>query len=46
VAEGTFDGSRGTVLAMDVEHRKISAEIAIFDRTTPVELEQWQVRKN
>jgi transcriptional antiterminator NusG len=43
VKDGTFEGFEGEVAAIDPQSGKISVMINIFGRSTPVELEYWQV---
>jgi transcription termination/antitermination protein NusG len=43
VKDGTFEGFEGEVGAIDPQSGKISVMINIFGRSTPVELEYWQV---
>lgn len=43
VKDGTFEGFEGEVGAIDPQSGKIQVMISIFGRSTPVELEYWQV---
>jgi transcription termination/antitermination protein NusG len=43
VKDGTFEGFEGEVSAIDTQSGKITVMINIFGRSTPVELEYWQV---
>jgi transcriptional antiterminator NusG len=43
VKDGTFEGFEGEVSAIDLQSGKITVMINIFGRSTPVELEYWQV---
>ena len=45
IKEGTFENFEGSVDAIDEDSGKISVLIEIFGRSTPVELEYWQVEK-
>ena len=45
IKEGTFDTFEGTVDSIDEASGKIIVLIEIFGRSTPVELEYWQVEK-
>ncbi len=45
IKEGTFDSFEGTVESIDDTSGKICVLIEIFGRSTPVELEYWQVEK-
>jgi transcriptional antiterminator NusG len=43
VKDGTFEGFEGEVSTIDPQSGKITVMINIFGRSTPVELEYWQV---
>ncbi|MEM9353233.1 MAG: transcription termination/antitermination protein NusG [Planctomycetota bacterium] len=43
VKEGTFEGFEGEVHAIDEHSGKVTVMINIFGRSTPVELEHWQI---
>jgi transcription termination/antitermination protein NusG len=43
VKDGTFEGFEGEVGAIDPQSGKITVMINIFGRSTPVELEYWQI---
>lgn len=43
IKEGTFESFEGTIDEIDESSGKVSVLIEIFNRTTPVELEHWQV---
>lgn len=43
VKDGTFEGFEGEVGSIDLQSGKITVMISIFGRSTPVELEYWQV---
>ncbi len=45
IKEGTFENFEGSVDTIDEASGKISVLIEIFGRSTPVELEYWQVEK-
>ena len=45
IKEGAFESFEGTIEAIDEASGKITVHIEIFGRTTPVELEYWQVEK-
>ena len=45
IKEGTFESFEGTIDAVDDASGKITVLIEIFGRSTPVELEYWQVEK-
>lgn len=43
IREGTFENFEGTIEGIDEHNGKISVLIEIFGRSTPVELDHWQV---
>lgn len=43
IREGTFEDFEGTISGIDESNGKISVLIEIFGRSTPVELDHWQV---
>jgi transcriptional antiterminator NusG len=43
IREGTFESFEGTVGGVDEHSGKVSVLIEIFGRSTPVELDHWQV---
>ncbi|MEQ9407911.1 MAG: transcription termination/antitermination protein NusG [Fuerstiella sp.] len=43
IREGTFEAFEGTIEAIDEHNGKVSVLIEIFGRSTPVELDHWQV---
>ena len=43
IREGTFEDFEGTISGVDESNGKISVLIEIFGRSTPVELDHWQV---
>ena len=45
IKEGTFESFEGEISEIDDSSGKISVLIEIFGRTTPVELEYWQVER-
>lgn len=45
VTDGNFENFEGDVDAIDHQSGKVSVMISIFGRSTPVELEYWQVEK-
>ena len=45
IKEGTFEGFEGSIEAIDEASGKVDVLIEIFGRSTPVELDHWQVEK-
>jgi transcription termination/antitermination protein NusG len=45
VIDGNFENFEGDVDTIDQQSGKVSVMISIFGRSTPVELEYWQVEK-
>lgn len=43
IREGTFENFEGTVEGVDEHSGKVSVLIEIFGRSTPIELDHWQV---
>ena len=43
IKEGTFESFEGTVDTVDEASGRVNVLIEIFGRSTPVELEYWQV---
>ena len=43
IIDGAFANFEGVIEEIDVEHGKLKLMVSIFGRTTPVELEFWQV---
>ncbi len=43
INEGTFDNFEGEVSAIDATNGRVTVMINIFGRSTPVELEYWQI---
>ncbi|MCQ2388799.1 MAG: transcription termination/antitermination protein NusG [Kiritimatiellae bacterium] len=45
VNDGPFLGQVGTVIVVDPDRGKLTVEVQIFSRKTPVDVECWQVEK-
>ncbi|MDR2757706.1 MAG: transcription termination/antitermination protein NusG [Planctomycetaceae bacterium] len=46
VKEGTFESYEGVVDAIDLTSGRVTVILNLFGRSTPVELEYWQIEKN
>jgi len=45
ITEGTFENFEGEVSSIDEANGRVTVMISIFNRTTPVEFEYWQLEK-
>ena len=45
IKEGAFENFEGTIQEIDYDKGKLKVLVAIFGRSTPVELNFWQVEK-
>jgi transcriptional antiterminator NusG len=45
IINGAFESFEGTITDIDIERQKLKLNVSIFGRSTPVELEFWQVER-
>ena len=45
IKDGAFENFEGSILNVDPDRGKLQIEVAIFGRSTPVEVEYWQVER-
>jgi transcriptional antiterminator NusG len=46
IIDGPFNNFQGTIKAIHLDKRKVSVNVEIFGRTTPVEIDYFKVKKN
>jgi transcriptional antiterminator NusG len=46
IKDGAFENFEGTITNVDPDRGKLQIEVTIFGRSTPVEVEYWQVEKS
>lgn len=45
IKDGAFENFEGTITSVDPDRGKLQIEVTIFGRSTPVEVEYWQVER-
>jgi transcriptional antiterminator NusG len=45
ITEGSFENMEGEVESVDAKRGMVTVELTIFGRSTPVDVEYWQVEK-
>ena len=45
IREGAFENFEGTVDSIDAEHGVVKVIVSIFGRSTPLDIEYWQIEK-
>ena len=46
IKDGAFENFEGSILNVDPDRGKLQIEVTIFGRSTPVEVEYWQVERS
>jgi transcriptional antiterminator NusG len=46
ITDGAFENFEGTIENVDADRSKLRVMVSIFGRSTPVEVEYWQVERN
>lgn len=46
IKDGAFENFEGTITSVDPDRGKLQIEVTIFGRSTPVEVEYWQVERS
>lgn len=46
IKDGAFENFEGTIESVDPDRGKLQVSVSIFGRSTPIEVEYWQVERN